>query len=189
MDKPILFDFPYSFETERLTIRGPLPGDGKEVHAAVMESREELRRWMPWAHEQPLSAEEYEARVRDGRLKFLAREDLWLMLLLKGARTIIGGSGLHRINWNVPKFEIGYWVRTSYARQGYITEAVSGITDFAFNILGAKRVEIRCDAHNERSAAVPRRLGFVHEGTLRHDDRDHYTGELRDTLIFAKIPT
>lgn len=155
MDKPILFDFPYSFDTERLTIRGPLPGDGKEIHTAVMESLDELQPWMPWAVGKILNEKEYEVRAREGQIKFLSREDLWMMLLLKGTNIIIGGSGLHRINWAVPRFEIGYWVRTSYARQGFITEAVAGITDFAFNILGAKRVEIRCDALNSRSAAIP----------------------------------
>jgi ribosomal-protein-serine acetyltransferase len=187
MDKPILFDFPYSFDSERLTIRGPLPGDGKEIHAAVLESLDELRLWMPWAAGKILNEEEYEVRAREGQMKFMSREDLWMMLLLKETHTIIGGGGLHRIDWNVPRFEIGYWVRTSYARRGYITEAAAAITNFAFNILGAKRVEIRCDAANVRSAAIPQRLGFVHEGTLRHEDRDHITNDLRDTMIFAKV--
>jgi RimJ/RimL family protein N-acetyltransferase len=186
MTDPILKDFPYSFETERLTIRGPLPGDGARVHEAVLESVDELREWMPWAVDLP-DAAWYEARVRRGQVKFLSREDLWMMLLLKGTDTIIGGSGLHRINWDVPKFEIGYWVRTAYGRQGYITEAVLGITDFAFNVLGARRVEIRCDSLNERSAAVARRAGFEHEATLRQDDRHHLTNALRDTLIFCKL--
>lgn len=184
--KPIMRDFPYSFDTERLTIRGPLPGDGRELWTAVTESQTELKPWMPWAVDIN-DAEWYEARVREGQLKFLAREDLWLMLLLKGTHTIIGGSGLHRMDWNVPKFEIGYWVRTAYAGQGYITEAVTGITNFAFDVLGAKRVEIRCDVKNERSAAVPQRLGFTLEGTLHCDDRHHLTGELRDTFIFSQI--
>ena len=187
MDKPILIDFPYSFDTERLTIRGPLPGDGKEVHTAVTESLDELRPWMPWASGKVLNEEEYEARIREGQLKFLSREDMWMILLLKGTHTIIGTSGLHLIDWNVPRFHIGYWVRTSYARQGYITEAVAGISDFAFDILGAKRVEIRCDVRNVRSAAIPQRLGFIHEGTLRHDERNHETNELRDTMVFAKV--
>ncbi len=186
MDKPILIDFPYSFETDRLTIRGPLPGDGKELHAAVLESLDELRPWMPWAMNM-LNETQYEARVREGQLKFLSREDLWLILLLKGTNTIVGTSGLHRIDWNVPRFEIGYWARTSYARQGYISEAVVGISDFAFEQLGAKRVEIRCDATNERSATIPRKLGFNYEGTLRNEDRHHQTNKLRDTMIFAKI--
>ena len=121
--EPILRDFPYSFETDRLTIRGPLPGDGMLVRTAVVESQDVLKEWMPWAVTIP-TEEELEARVRNGQLKFLAREDLWMMLLLKGSNTVFGGSGLHRIDWSVPKFEIGYWVRTSYAGQGYITEAV-----------------------------------------------------------------
>ena len=47
MKPPILIDFPESFETERLSIRSPLPGDGREMHAAVRESIEELSPWMP----------------------------------------------------------------------------------------------------------------------------------------------
>jgi len=184
--EPILRDFPYEFETERLTIRGPLPGDGRRVREAVLDSQVELKPWMPWTVKID-SEEAYEKRVREGQLKFLAREDLWLMLLLKGTDIIIGGSGLHRINWSVPRFEIGYWVRTSYGSQGYITEAVAGITEFAINILGARRVEIRCDAENVRSAAVARRLGYTLEATLRHEDRHHLTNHLRDTMIFSKV--
>ena len=51
MRPPILRDFPESFETERLLIRCPMPGDGAEVHAAVFESLDKLRPWMPWARE------------------------------------------------------------------------------------------------------------------------------------------
>lgn len=184
--KPILREFPYSFQTERLTIRGPLPGDGAHIREAVLESQEDLKQWMPWAVTVE-TEEAFEARVREGQLKFLAREDLWMMLLLKGSDTIVGGSGLHRIDWTVPKFEIGYWVRSPYSGQGLITEAVSGLTDFAFNVLGAKRVEIRCDQENMRSVAVAKRLNFDLEATIRNDDRHHLTGNLRNTLLFSKV--
>ena len=150
-----------------------------------MESQEELKPWMPWAMN-VLSEEEYRVRVREGQLKFLAREDLWMMLLLRGTDTVVGGSGLHRMDWNVPKFEIGYWVRSRFAGQGYITEAVNGLTAFAFDTLRANRVEIRCDVKNTRSAAVARRAGYTLEGTFHNDARDHFD-QLRDTYIFAKI--
>jgi RimJ/RimL family protein N-acetyltransferase len=183
--EPILQEFPYQFETRRLTIRGPLPGDGVRVRTAVLESQAELKQWLPWAVEIP-TEEEYEVKVRQAQLRFLGREDLWMMLLLKDTDIIIGGSGLHRIDWSVPRFEIGYWVRTAYSGQGYITEAVAGITEFAFRELGANRVEIHCDALNTRSAAVPQRLGFAHEATLINESRHHLTNALRNTLIFAK---
>jgi RimJ/RimL family protein N-acetyltransferase len=182
----ILRDFPSSFDTARLTIRGSQSGDGAEVNAAVIESLNELRPWLLWAQTAP-TLEESEINARKAQARFLLREELWLLLFLKGTNTLVGSSGLHRIDWSVPRFEIGYWVRTSYAGQGYITEAVAGIANFAFDTLGAKRVEIRCDAKNERSAAVARRLDFTLEGTLRCDDRRPLTGELRDTLIFAKV--
>lgn len=186
MDAAILMDFPDSFESERLTIRGPRPGDGPIVREAVQESQAELKPWMPWAVNVP-TISEYEARARRGQAQFLTREDLWLLLFLKGTNTMVGSSGLHRIDWSVPKFEIGYWVRKSFAGRGYITEAVMTIADFAFDTLGARRVEIRCDARNERSAAVARRAGFELEGALRNESRHHLTNELRDTLIFSRI--
>jgi RimJ/RimL family protein N-acetyltransferase len=183
--KPILLDFPDTFETERLTIRSPMPGDGAELQAALAESIDDLRPWMHWATHVP-TVEEYEESARQGRVRFLTREDLWLLLFLKGTNTFVGGSGLHRIDWAVPRFEIGYWVRSQFAGQGYITEAVLGITRFAFETLGARRVEIRCDARNERSQRVAERVGFELEATL-HKHVVAPDGKLRDTLIYARF--
>jgi ribosomal-protein-serine acetyltransferase len=184
--EPILREFPSSFDTQRLTIRCPRPGDGAELHAATLESMDRLRPWFPWADPQR-TVEETEALLRQAQVRFLAREDLWLLLTLKGTDTLVGSSGLHSIDWAVPRFEIGYWVRTRYEGQGYITEAVLGITDFALNTLGAKRLMIRCNTANLRSAAVARRAGFEHEGTLRHVRRHHLTNELEDEMIFALV--
>lgn len=184
---PILRDFPERFETERLLIRAPLPGDGAEMNRALHESWAELQPWMPWAQGKIPSEAESEARLREARARFLTREDLWLLLFLRGTSRLVGSSGLHRINWNVPRFEIGYWVRTRFAGKGYISEAVNGITAFAFEELGARRVEIRMDSRNVRSAAVARRCGYELEATLRQDDRHPEDGSLRDTLVFARL--
>lgn len=184
--KPILRDFPDSFDTDRLTIRAPRAGDGAEMNAAIRDSWSELQQWMPWATGDPPPVEEHEARLREAHAKFLLRENLWLLLFLKGTDTLVGSSGLHRPNWDVPSFEIGYWVRTPYGGQGYITEAVNGITAFAFDVLDARRVEIRCDSLNERSAAVARRAGYDLEATLHNHERHHLSNKLRDTLVFSR---
>ena len=185
MTDPILLDFPDSFDTERLTIRSPMPGDGAELQTAVAESIDDLRPWLPWAKEIP-TVEEEEIAVRKGRIRFLSREDLWLLLFLKGTHTLVGGSGLHRMDWDVPSFEIGYFARSRFAGQGYITEAVRGIACFAFETLNARRVEIRCDARNERSLRVAERAGFELEATLRNHVADE-DGGLSDTLIYARL--
>ncbi len=182
---PILLDFPDQFETERLLLRAPRAGDGKAVNDAILESLDTLRPWMPWVHPVP-TVTDTETHSRRMAARFITREDLALYLFRKSDGLFVGGSGLHRIDWSVPRFEIGYWVRASLEGQGYITEAVNGITRFTFDLLDAQRVEIRCDSRNTRSAAVARRAGYTLDGCLRADDLTT-DGQPRDTLVFSKI--
>ncbi|MDF2715687.1 MAG: acetyltransferase [Paenibacillus sp.] len=183
---PILQDFPTEFTTGRLFIRMPMPGDGKAVYEAVQASLAELQPWLPFANKEQ-SEQGTEAGIRESHAKFLRREDMRLLLFLKETGQLIGSSGLHNPNWDVPKFEIGYWLDTRYSGRGYMTEAVKGISSFAFNELKACRVEIRCDSRNEKSRAIPERLGFALEGTLRNEDLSADGRELRDTVIYAKL--
>ncbi len=186
MGLPIMKDFPEAFETERLLIRSPMPGDGPELYAAVRESMEELLPWMPWPTEHG-AVEDSEAIARAARIRFLERTELRMHFYLKGTETLVGSSGLHRIDWGVPKFEIGYWCRTGMTGRGHATEAVRGIAAFAFEVLGAKRVEIRCDPLNRPSARVAELVGFRLEGELRNDAIGT-DGTLRNTLVFSAVP-
>ena len=185
MRPPILKDFPERFETERLLIRSPMPGDGPGLHAAVRESMDELLPWMPWTKEHG-TVDDSEAGARRARVRFLERTELRMHLFLRETGTLIGSSGLHRIDWSVPKFEIGYWCRTPFAGRGYTTEAVRGISAFAFDTLDAKRVEIRCDPLKRPSARVAERAGFRLEGELR-SEAVGTDGTPRNTLVFSMI--
>ena len=182
---PILIDIAEQFETQRLIIRSPLWGDGVMVNAAIKESIAELQPWMPWAQQIP-TVEQSEENVRLARIKFLERVDMRLHVFHKETGEFIGASGLHRIDWMVKKFEIGYWIRTSQSGNGLMTEAVEGVMDFAIKQLTANRLEIRCDANNIRSMRIAERLGFRLEGILRSDTLD-VAGNLRDTMVFAKV--
>ena len=183
---PILINLPDELIGERVLVRPLRSGDGTVVYEAVDESREQLDPWMPWA-KNTKAADDSEVAARRGAAKWLLREDLMVGIWERETGRYLGGSGLHRIDWSVPAFEIGYWIRTSAQGRGYVSETVRLLCGLAFETLAAKRVEIRCDALNVRSNAVPRRLGFVQEAILRSDCRGE-SGELRDTLIFAMTP-
>ncbi len=182
---PVLNELPESFETERLLVRCPREGDGAHVHEAIQESFAELHDQMHWARS-PTTANECEIKARLTRAKYMARKDMGLFLFRREDGRFVGGSGLHKPDWTIPRFEIGYWLRTSETGKGYATEAVSAIARLAFDRLGAKRVEIRCDGRNERSASVAKRLGFALEGTLRNHRRAP-DGSVADTLVFARV--
>jgi len=86
----------------------------------------------------------------------------------------------------VPRFEIGYWRRAGEEGQGWITEAVSTLARFAFDDLGARRVEIRMSSDNHKSRAVAERCGFTLEGVLRQEALD-VRGRPRDTAVYARV--
>jgi ribosomal-protein-serine acetyltransferase len=185
IDDPLLLELPAQIVTERLSIVPPALGDGPMLNRAIAESFAELHQWMPWAAQLP-TVEESERYVRDAAANYLRRSDLPLFLRERSSGEFIGASGLHRIDWSVPRFEIGYWCRTSRVGRGYVTEAVAAITRFVFDVLHAERVEIRTDTANTRSWRIAERLGFTLEGVLRRDTRTPQ-GELRDTRVYALI--
>lgn len=67
-----------------------------------------------------------------------------------------------------------------------MTEAVNAITWYAFKQLQMRRVAITCDIDNVRSKKIPERLGFQLEGVLKTNRVKPLTGEISDTLIYAK---
>jgi RimJ/RimL family protein N-acetyltransferase len=187
MDRPpVLLDLPDTIETERLVLRSPMPGDGPAMNEAILDTWETLHRSMPWARERPTVAQT-EATARQLRASFLLRTDLPMTMVLPDRKTIIGGTGLHRMDWSIPRFEIGYWVRRTHEGHGYVSEAVTALARFAFRTLEAQRVEIHCSHRNTRSQRVAERCGFVLEGRLRNHGREA-TGELRDMLVYALVP-
>ncbi|MBM7693189.1 RimJ/RimL family protein N-acetyltransferase [Peribacillus deserti] len=182
----ILLDFPEKIESERLYIRPCQPGDGQKVFEAIQASKKELSQWLPFAQKH-MSLDEVEEGVRKSFSKFITREDIRLHIFRKEDDQFIGSTGLHRMNWDIPKFEIGYWVDSRYAKKGYITEAASALTRFSFEFYRAKRVEIRCDPDNIDSRKIPEKLGFTLEGILRNDSLSADGKHPRDTCVFSKI--
>lgn len=174
---------PNRLETSRLILRCPELSDVPFDYQAIKESLKELKPWMPWATED-YTLETCEESIRSAIAKYITKEDFRMLFFDKETGKLIGSSGLHRIDWKVPKFEIGYWCRTSETGKGYVTEVVRGLTTLCFEQFNAARVEIRCDDLNLKSAAVAERCGFTLEGILKNNERNS-KGELRSTRVYA----
>ncbi|MCF8205419.1 MAG: GNAT family N-acetyltransferase [Methylotenera sp.] len=186
---PLLLDIPERLDGERTVLLAPRAGLGAEMAVVITQSLAHLRPWMPWAQDAP-SAESAELVVRRMQADFMARRDLCFQIYARrpdgSAGRLLGGTGLHRIDWAVRKFEVGYWIRPEAAGQGHVSEAVRLLTVLAFGPLDARRVEIRCDTRNTRSRAVAERCGFALEGVLRCDSLG-VDGRPRDTCVYAQV--
>lgn len=187
MINPLLLTVPSPIITPRLLLRPPQAGDGTAINEAIIESFDDLKKWLPWANHRP-SINESEIFARTSQAKWILREDLVFLLFHRETNMLLGVSGFHRINWHMPSFEIGYWIRSSAAKQGFVTESTNALTRYAFEQLNAARVEIKCDSDNTASTKVAEKLGFCLEeilinNTLRPDK------SLRSTTIYARYDT
>ena len=156
---------PYRIVTERLVVRCYDPSDAPLVKQAVDSSLDELRAWMPWAHDEPKPLEEKAELMRRFRANFDLGQEFVYGIFSADESELVGGTGLHgRVGEDA--FEIGYWVSTSRAGSGYATESSAALTRVAFEVCGVDRMEIRVDPANERSAAIPTKLGYALEAVL-----------------------
>jgi RimJ/RimL family protein N-acetyltransferase len=184
--RPFLRDLPSEWAGARIVVRRWRDDDAPLLFDAIMESQAHLRRWLPWAgtYQTVDDAIEY---VRRQSGHWSLREEVGVGIFARDDGRLLGGSGFHVHNYDLPSFEIGYWLRHSAEGHGYMSEAIRLLTAFLFDTFGAQRVMIRCDAANRRSGAVAERLGFPLEGTRRHDSL-RADGTIRDTLVYAMIP-
>jgi ribosomal-protein-serine acetyltransferase len=182
---PILLNLPETIETRRLMLRAPLYGDGPLVNEAIRESFASLHEWLRWADHVP-DVEETEGNVRQQRIAFLQRARFTFHMMEKETDRFLGACTLKDIEWDIPRCEIGYWLRDSAGGRGYMTEAVNGVTDFADRYLGVNRIRILCDARNIASRGVAERSGYHLEAILKHNYRDPH-GQIADDCVYAKI--
>ncbi len=175
----------YRIVTPRLVVRCWNPADAPLLAEAVTASVEHLRPWMPWVQAEPEELEAKVQRLRGFRANFDTDKDYVYAIFTPDEREAVGGTGLHpRVGEGA--LEIGYWISIRHVGRGYATEAAAALTRVAFDVHAVERMEIRCDPRNEASAAVPRKLGYTHEATLRGNVRG-VDGSRRDTMVWSLL--
>ena len=184
---PYLPEVQSELRTPRLLLRRPDPADAHALRGAIEQSLPELRRWMVWAQELGALEDTLE-NLRLAAERFDSRENLRYHIWSPDGRDFVGSTGFHGLDWRVPKGEIGYWIATPHTGQGYAQEITEHLTEYGLQHLGFRRIEIRCDAANERSARIPPLLGYTLDARRKNDDvaADDPT-LLRDTLIFSRV--
>jgi RimJ/RimL family protein N-acetyltransferase len=178
---------PYRIETERLVIRCYEPEDAPLLKAAVDSSIEHLLPWMPWARFEPQSVEDKVELCRMFRGQFDLGQNYIYGIFSADETEQLGGSGLHP-RANEGSLEIGYWVAASAIGRGIATEVTAALTRAGFEIAGLDRIDIQVEPTNDRSLAIPRKLGFIEEGTLRRRLEPQVDGlPRRDSVLFSML--
>lgn len=159
---------------------------GEEVAAdlflLVDKNREHLRPWLPFV-DLTLSQEDTKKFLIGCLEKFESKKALDLGIWYEGKW--IGSMGFHTINSSNEWAEIGYWISKEYEGKGLMTLCVRAIIDYGFKELNLHRIQIKCDALNLKSKALPEKLGFKLEGVLKEDHK--HENVFSDGLVYGLL--
>ncbi len=135
-----------------------------QIFAVVDRERSYLREWLPWV-DISTEVEHTLTFIKTSLQQFASNEGLSAGIWQGGE--FAGVIGTHKIDWLYRRVEIGYWISQKFQGRGIVTAACRAVIDHAFDEWDLHRVEIHCATGNEKSCAIPRRLGFQFEGMLR----------------------
>ncbi len=65
------------------------------------------------------------------------------------------------------KAETGYWIFPQFWRKGIVSEAMQTIINYGFKEMNLHRISAEVEDDNPASKAVLKKLGFLHEGTMK----------------------
>jgi RimJ/RimL family protein N-acetyltransferase len=162
--------------TARLVLRGVTEADADAYHRHFVDY--EVVRYLSAAVPWPYPADGVRAFLRDTVLPAQGR-DRWVWgIHRRGEEGLIGAIDLWRTGPPGRPENRGFWLGRRFWGQGYMTEAVIPVTDFAFDSLGFDQLIFTNAVSNRRSHAIKARTGATLIGTgpgkfVDPDEREH----------------
>lgn len=144
----------------QITIRKYQKEDISDFYTAIIESKAQISKWLPWCHE-AYSIEDTKQWINQ------IVPEIWeskrgceFVIVEAGSNKVLGGCCLEQINWIKKEANIGYWVRTSETKKGIATYACHFLLHFGFSTLNLEIIKVIPSAENEASKKVAEKLPY-----------------------------
>ena len=174
--------------TPRLLLRAPRTTDVAEIRRLLRANHEHLKPWNPAPPpgEDPSSITEISKTVLRQRREWkLGRGYVFMVAEREHPTAFIGKIALSGImRGAMYGAYLGYWMSEDVQGQGYVTEALRAVLDFAFGPAGLHRVQAAIMPRNARSLRVIEKLGFRREGYAERYLQ--IAGKWEDHIVFAR---
>lgn len=172
----------YKLIEPNLEVKMLMPWNATELFHLIDDDRDHISQWLPLGY-MIREVKDAESYIR-ARLGLFAKNDsykcgIWL------DNKLIGLTGLHDLDPDSLKCEIGYWISSKYENRGIMTKVLQVQIKHIFEINKYNRIEIWTASTNLKSAALAKKLGFVHEGTLKQ--RDKINDKYIDMEVYALL--
>ncbi len=165
---PLLLELPESLDTDRLLVRKYRAGDGEALYA-LLERNNNREFLYPNVEEVATikNVDAAELKVRRHAAEWVARKRFVMGIWMKKDSLFVGEIWIEPNQWDVPSFELGWFLDKGVQGKGVATEAARRSLAFLFTDLHAHKVIVVTRDTNHRSIKLAERLGFKREGHFR----------------------
>lgn len=167
---------------DRIELHAVSPEMTGELFRLVSGNFSRLHEWMQWAVD-GYTIEHARAFTEISEKQWTAGQSMNYAIICNGK--IAGGAGLNVLDRINRATEIGYWLSGEHVGKGVVTRCVRRLLELSFRDLEMHRVVIKCASGNVRSRAIPERLGFTEEGTMRECEWLH--GRYADLVVYSML--
>ncbi len=168
--------------TDKLSLVIPKIEDSQDIFNAIDTDRNHLKEWLPWV-DKTISIKDTEENILKRIDEFEKKEAASFYIVYENQ--FIASVGFISLDTINKQGEIGYWILSGFQGKGLMTECVRACIKYGFEELNLNKIVIKCSSENIKSAAIPKRLGFTLEGTLRQERIRN--GTFHDTLVFGLL--
>ena len=159
-----------------------VPQFAEELFELTDKNRQFLMQWLPWLNSivKPSDTKTYIERQLH---RFSKGEAVHQTIFFQ--KRIAGVLGFNLIDQTNQIGHLGYWLGQEFNGQGIMTKCVQDLINQGFQQWNLQRIEIRCAVSNFKSRAIPERLGFKIEGTIRRAEKVNHT--FNDHVIYGLL--
>ena len=173
-------------EGPRTYLRMPQMKDREEWVRLRQEGAEYLRPWEPvWAPNH-FSRKGFRNRVYWARKSYEAGDAFANFIFRREDDALIGAITLDNIRRGPAQTaSVGYWIGQEFNRQGFMSEALKALTNYAFSVMDLSRIEAATLPENEASRGVLEKSGFKYEGVAQ--SYLQINGRWRTHVLYASL--
>ena len=149
---------------ENLELRLLNMSNAETFFNAIRKNDKHLREWFGWL-DYDKTVGDIEKYIKESTERFSRKEGIDLKIWYKNE--LVGAIGLFPWDREHKKTSIAYWLSEEFQGKGIMTDSLKVVIDYIFTEMKLNRIEINCAVKNEKSSAIPKKLGFTFEGIAR----------------------
>jgi ribosomal-protein-alanine N-acetyltransferase len=143
--------------------------DSRSLNDLMIANTERFKRYFPKTLSSNLTLEATESYIDSKIIEFQTKSGFTFAIKENKTQNIMGLVILKKINWETKQAELAYCIGNEYGGKGHVSDAVKAVSNYAFNQLNLKTLQIIAHKTNISSVKIAKNTSFIWKETLLNE--------------------